>query len=235
MQRVLVAGFYSGLAVMVLSVVLAQDVNPFMLVTASMGAGWVAGLSGVGLLGYAIFTRRGEAWAHVALATLIGGGAVVGAFPLAQRVEHARFIAKRERLDALVRDVLADGRVRSMSDGTRYWKDLNGAALRDVGAPGDTAGPEHARPLGDVLAAQGIDEATYRRLRAGLLDTGYISFEVTDAYVAFVRDGMLDNVFGVVYVRPGHEPPALDGEFVDATQLVDLRHLGGRWYAFGTT
>lgn len=232
------AVYYASLFVLGLGILFARELNPFLLVMALGAVTLIAGASGLFLLGQAVYERSRQSWLRVAIAALVVLAGYFGIAPLSHGVEYAQFMYRRARLEALVYDVLADGRVRSMSDATRFYKDLNGIDLRDVGPPvdaGDEQGPPDAIPLSTALAKTGIDEPTYRRLRAALLSTGYIELEVAPGYVAFVEDGMLDNLFGVVYVRPGQTPPPLSSEFVDGTELVSLRHLSGPWYAFGTT
>lgn len=230
--------YYVSLFTLGLCFVFARELGPFLVVMALGAAALIAAGSGLFLLGQAVYERSRQAWLRVAIAALAALAGYFGVMPLSRGVEYTQFMYHRARLDTLVHDVLADGRVRSMSAATRFYKDLNGIPLRDVGPPvdaGDEEGPPDAVPLSTALAKTGIDEPTYRRFRAALLSTGYLEVEVAPVYVAFVEGGMLDNLFGVVYVRPGQTPPPLGSEFVDGTELVSLRHLSGPWYSFGTT
>jgi hypothetical protein len=230
--------YYMSLFTLGLCIVFARELGPFLVIMALGAAALIAAGSGLFVLGQAVYERSRQAWLRVAIAALAALAGYFGVMPLSRVVEYTQFMYHRARLNALVHDVLADGRVRSMSDATRFYKDLNGIPLRDVGPPvdaGDEQGPPDAVPLSTALAKTGIDEPTYRRFRAALLSTGYLEFKVAPGYVAFVEDGMLDNLFGVVYVRPGQTPPPLGSEFVDGTELVSLRHLSEPWYSFGTT
>jgi hypothetical protein len=230
--------FYASLFVLGCGIVFARDLGPFFVVMALGAAVLIAAGSGLFLLGQALYERSRQSWLRVAIAALVVLAGYFGITPLSHGVEYAQFTYRRARLEALVYDVLKDGRVRSMSDARRFFKDLNGIHLRDVGPPvdaGSEQGPLDAVPLSVALARTGIDEPAYRHFRAALLSTGYLEVEVAPGYVAFVEDGMLDNLFGVVYVRPGNTPPPLGSEFVDGTELVALRHLSGPWYSFGTT
>jgi hypothetical protein len=238
LKQIPLAVYYTSLLVVGGGIVFARELNPFLVVMALSAAALVAVGSGLFLLGQAVYDRSRQSWLRVATAALVVLAGYFGIAPLSRGVEYAQFIYRRARLEALVHNILADGRVRSMSDATRFYKDLNGIPLRDVGPPvyaHDEQGPPDAVPLSTALAKTGIDEPTYRRFRAVLLSTGYLEVEVAPGYVAFVEGGMLDNLFGVVYVRPGQTPPPLGSGFVDGTQLVSLRHLSGPWYSFGTT
>lgn len=238
MKRIPLVTYYSSLFVVAIAVVFAQRASPLLMVIAIGAVAIVVVGSGLFLLGQAVHERSRQGWLRAGIAALALPAVYFSVAPLSHAVEYTRFMYHRDRLDALVHDVLADGRVRSMSDATRFYKDLNGIPLRDVGPPVDLSaeqGPPGAVPLLTALARTGIDEPTYRRFRAALLSTGYLEVEVAPGYVAFVEGGMLDNVFGVVYVRPGYAAPVLGSEFVDATKLVSLRHLSGQWCSFGTT
>ena len=89
-------------------------------------------------------------------------------------------------------------------------------------------------PIARVFARDGIDQARYEQVRQQLIAMRLIGLERTDAYVAFLHDGMLDNLEGLLYVRPGRTPPALETELFDS-MLVRLKPLQGGWYWFATT
>jgi len=134
-----------------------------------------------------------------------------------------------------VADLLSYGRIQSMDDGTRYFKKLNGQLLGRSDFLGDTAMVFLPKPRPNVFRHDGIDTRVFGEFRQRLQALDLFSVSITDDYVAFVDDGFLDNLYGFVWVRPGHATPPLRGEFVDETQLIYLRPLGNRWYYFETT
>ena len=83
-----------------------------------------------------------------------------------------------------------------------------------------------------IRARNGIDPARYTNFQRRLNDLKLIEFSATREYVAFVRDGLTDNLDGLLYVREGSPLPT---ELHPLPRLVALRHLGGNWYRFGTT
>jgi hypothetical protein len=138
---------------------------------------------------------------------------------------------RQQQLDVFVQDLLTYGQIHQMSDGLRYHKSLNGkhfdASHRVVESP---AFP----PLVPVLETEEVDPVQYERFRSQLIRLGFIEVQVTHSYVALLYDGFLDNLHGILWVRPGSAPPS-EREKVFDTDLVSLRELGNGWFAFGTT
>ena len=179
-------------------------------------------------------TRRKLMFAGVALLV----GAILFYSELPSRVGVPLFFAARGRaMDRFVTRILADDRITQMNDGTRHFKELNGHLVAYSAAETDVpvSGVRRREPLDSVLRQEGIPLERYHSYRQALIELDLLSFEKRDGYVAFVSDGFLDNLYGFVYVRPGHAPPALSSKFVDATDLTSLRPLGRRWYFFTTT
>lgn len=157
---------------------------------------------------------------------------VVALLPAVRQLDWPLYLWPRQHeLDAFVQDLLTYGRIHEMSDGLRYHKSLNGrhfdASSRVVESPSFP-------PLVPLLAAEHIEPARYEAFRRRLIRLGFIEVRVTDAYVALLYDGLLDNLHGVLWVRPGSAPPS-EGEKLLDTDLVSLRDLGRGWFAFGTT
>jgi len=147
------------------------------------------------------------------------------------------FETRRSRAERLAQDIRAYGRIRDMSDGFRHFKTLNGSLVALSAAELDTAvraGESATLPVERVLARDSVSQQRYEEFRRRLRDVRLIEFAVTNDYVAFVRDGMIDNLDGFVLVRPGGAPPAL-GSKLFGTALVELIPLGGGWYRFATT
>ena len=149
------------------------------------------------------------------------------------------FWATREdRATAFVAELLSYGRIQEMDDGQRYYKELNGELIAYTSDRVDTSRVEGLRPtlpVQTILTRDRIDPRMYERFRQSLQDLKLIHLEVHEEYIGFVYDGLLDNLHGFVWVRPGHHPPPLHSEFVDGTALVLLRPLGNGWYYFATT
>jgi hypothetical protein len=61
-----------------------------------------------------------------------------------------------------------------------------------------------------------------------------IGIEEHPGYTALLYDGFLDNEYGYLHVEPGASPPPLHTE-VFGSDLVYLRHVGGRWYYAATS
>lgn len=173
-----------------------------------------------------------------ALVTLSAGVEALTFIPDASRLgRHLFFVSRRDGLEAFEEEIRAFGRIHSMSDGTRHYKDLNGALIAYEAAtvgtiPGVTAVP--TLPLADVLARDDIPPAKYDEFRKRLIRLKFIQFQVEPDYVAFLHDGLLDNLYGLMHVRPGRKPPRLHSELF-AAELVSLRPLGDGWFWFGTT
>ena len=81
----------------------------------------------------------------------------------------------------------------------------------------------------DTIAAQRYDE-----FRRRLQDVKLIEFTSQPGLVAFLYDGMVDNLYGYLLVQPGGAPPAMHSQLFGA-ELVRLEPLGGGWYRFATT
>jgi hypothetical protein len=140
-------------------------------------------------------------------------------------------------LTKFTRDILAYGKITDMSDGDRYFKELNGELITFAAAEIDTLTSGSFRktwPLDHVLARDGISRDTYEEYRKRLRGLTHIQFEVRPGYVAFVYDGFLDNLDGYLWVRDGAQPPPLNSELL-GTQLIALHELGTGWYRFRTT
>lgn len=174
----------------------------------------------------------------VVLVTAVAGLTVFASHPLRMASQSLYLLVNRPAMDALVRDVVAFGKIQEMSDGKRYWASLNQMVVVDPilseGGQPPTQEP-HVFPLDSVLARDGIARGEYEERRRGLIRTGALSVEVSDDYVALVHDGFLDNLYGYVWLRPGRPVPGIGGPFVEHTQLSSLRALDGRWYFFVTT
>jgi hypothetical protein len=192
----------------------------------------------IGIVGHAIVTRRLRNLKGAGIALMVGSLCVLVSAPVHRFVEHITWERRRPELDALVREVLADGRVNSMSSGTRYFKNLNGTSVRDLGGEGalreEPTGPPDAVPVATALRRDGISPERYRRYRAALIRLGYERFEVSPETVIFTEDGWLDATWGELYVRPGQALPRFEGRYqVKPLGTIPLRPLGSSWYSFG--
>ena len=210
-----------------------------------LGGGSEMMMAVIGLPALAISTLAFVLWALVPprrVRLLLVGFAALGAYVAASPyVRHAGrwmfFESRRARLETLARDVVAYGRIEQMSDGSRYYKELNHRLVAYVPSEVDTSGAlgERARrPLHEVLAQEGISSARYEEFRRRLHDVKLIMLDVQPGYVAFEYDGLVDNLEGYLLVRPGGAPPALGSKLL-GTDLVVLESLGGGWYRWATT
>jgi hypothetical protein len=183
-----------------------------------------------------VHRRRGKLrMLMLGLGTLAAYG--VGSSHLRQAGRWIFFETRRTRLEALARDVVAYGRIEQMTDGFRYYKELNHELVAYTPAEIDSAnvpGGRARRPLEQVLAKGGIAPQRYDEFRHRLRDVRLIAFDVRPGYVAFEYDGLIDNLEGYLLVRPGGAPPALRSKLFGA-DLELLEPLGGGWYRFATS
>lgn len=204
----------------------------------------VAMVAALGLCASALIVLGHLVWRPTWRKTALSLGALTLGALLSLTVPQLRrqstrlfFSARAASLTAMVRELDDYGRIHQLSDGTRHFKSLNGDLVAFTSGEVDTSrGPDllNTLPLSRVLARDGIDSLRYEAFRRQLIAMRLIEVERTDAYVAFLHDGMLDNLEGVLYVRPGQRPPALETELFGAT-LVQLSPLRDGWYWFATT
>lgn len=180
-------------------------------------------------------TRRKFAIAAAALAA--GALSVTLGVPIAWvGADRLFFLSRRAALNAFVRDAQMYQRIHDMSDGERYFVDLNGTSV--VGGTADTlvptaeSRPDHPVPLARVLARDRIDPRRYEGFRQRLVALGLIQFEMRPDHVAFVYDGLLNRIHGYLYVLPGARAPK-SGAQVFNEELGGLNPLSGGWYTFG--
>ena len=146
--------------------------------------------------------------------------------------------ARETDANAFVAELLSYDRIREMDTGDRFFKELNGELVAFSPTQVDTQPVDGLRPtvpVQRVLKRDGIDPRVYEAFRQRLRRLGFYNVYVSDDYVAFVRDGILDNLYGFVWIRPARSQPTVGAEFVEETQLVVLRPIHGRWYFFATT
>jgi len=140
-------------------------------------------------------------------------------------------------LDEFVQDILAYGRINNMSDGRRHFKQLNGELVAYAPSKVSISHDEAVRSVvlvKDVLRRDGIDPERYDDYRDRLGRLKLIEFEVTPAYVAFLYDGILDNLQGFLFLRSG-TPDSVLNSSVFSSRIVAISALDGQWYWFATT
>lgn len=196
----------------------------------------VFGLSTIAVLVWALWPPRRGKLALLLVALAVDATLTFGSLAIDRAGERVFFESRRARLDRLARDIVAYGQIEQMSDGTRSFKELNHQLVAyspsDVGA--GSAAERRSRPLGEVLARDRIAATRYEEFRRRLRDVKLIEFDVKPGYVAFLYDGLVDNLAGYLVVRPGGAPPALRSELFGAN-LIYLEPLGHGWYRFATT
>jgi hypothetical protein len=89
-------------------------------------------------------------------------------------------------------------------------------------------------PLEQVLVRDAVSAQRYEEYRRRLRDLKIIQFDAEPGYVAFLYDGMLENLEGYLVVKPGGSPPAMRAPLFGAA-LIRLEPLGDGWYRFATT
>lgn len=159
---------------------------------------------------------------------------IAGRTTLSRAGDRLFFESRRSRLETFARDIVAYGRIREMSDGTRSFTELNGDVVSGAsdGAALSLAAP--AVPLAQVLARDSIAAPRYAEYARRLRDLKLIQFDAEPGYVAFLYDGMLENLEGYLVVKPGAPPPALHSTLFGAA-LIRLEPLGDGWYRFATS
>jgi uncharacterized membrane protein len=236
--RALVIGQFAALVVLLAPAVLLGKFlgGGFEFMLMLLGAPLLV-VSTTVVLGWALWppTRSKLVVALVAVATAVG---LVAATPLLARTgDRLFFESRRARLNAFTTEIVAFGRINNMSDGLRHYKQLNGELVAYTDAQVDTSrtpGLRPTLPLDQVLVRDRIDRADYEAFRGRLRDLRLIGLEVHPGFVAYLYDGMLDNLEGYLYVFGDGEPPTPRTELF-STMLVALRPLGHGWYWFATT
>ena len=192
-------------------------------------------LSSLAVIVWAAWGIRWRKVVVLVLAVVADVGFVSGQPTLTRAGDRLFFESRRSRLESFSRDIVAYGRIHQMSDGTRSFTELNGDVVSDSTSDGPArplAAP--ALPLEQVLARDAIATPTYEAYRRRLRDLKLIQFEAESGFVAFLYDGMLENLEGYLVVKPGASPPAMRSTLFGAT-LIRLEPLGGGWYRFATT
>lgn len=195
------------------------------------------GASALVVLGWGLWRPH---WKKVgtALLALAAGMAIDAAAPSFRRWgDHLFFETRKARLEEFTRELLEYGRIWAMSDGQRHFKELNGELVAYTATQVDTARREPTtRPIlavESVLARDSIDRRVYESFRARLQELKLIEIQVQPEYAAYLYDGILDNLQGYLFVRPGHRPPRLGSELF-LGELVALSPRGDGWYWFAT-
>jgi len=169
------------------------------------------------------------------LAVVTDVGFLSGSDALNRAGDRLFFDTRRSRLEAFARDILSYGRIRQMSDGTRSFTELNGALVARSPADATIGSSGTPRfPLEQVLSRDAITEQRYEEFRSRLRELKFTQFDARPGYVAFLYDGMLDNLEGYLLVKPGGSPPALRSTLFGAS-VIGLEPIGGGWYRFTTT
>jgi hypothetical protein len=217
----------------------------WLLLEKFFGAASVLAFAVIGLPLLAVSTLAVMVWAAwgirrrkivvLLLAVVADVGFISGREMLSRTGDRLFFATRQSRLETFARDIVAYGRIHQMSDGSRSFTELNGALVAPSAADaatGPAASPRH--PLEQVLARDAIAATRYEEFRRRLRDLGLTQFDARPGFVAFLYDGMLDDLEGYLLVTPGGSPPAVRSTLFGAS-LVRLEPIGGGWYRFVTT
>jgi hypothetical protein len=174
-------------------------------------------------------SKRAAAVSALALGAAI---LVVLGTPYIRHAGTHLFVAVNEKaLGELTSEIIGYGKIH------RMFGELNGELVASGASDVERDPPHGLRPrlpLEEVLARHGIDRGMYDAFAASLRNLRLLGFEVSESCIAFPTGSMLDNVHGLLYVRDGFEPPSLDTPVL-SSRLVELRHIRGSWYWFGTS
>ena len=192
------------------------------------------GLSTLAVMVWAAWGIRWQKGALLLLAVVADVGFMSGSSALGRAGDRLFFESRRSSLDAFAHEISAYGRIHQMSDGMRSFTELNDevVATSSEGASGSAAAP--AVPLETVLARDSIAAQRYEEFRQRLRGLKIIQFDARPGFVAFLYDGMLDDLEGYLFVKPGESPPALRSTLFGAA-LLRLEPLGDGWYRFAAT
>jgi len=197
------------------------------------------GVSFLILLGYTFRHTSVSKLKHAGLAVFLAVTFLVLTSQIASLGKRAFFLTRKEALNEFVRDILAYGRIRSMSDGLRYFKDLNGELVVYTAAEVDPIVRDphvrRRRLVSEILFRDGIDPTKYEEFRLRLQRLKFIQFEVQPGYVAFLYyGGFFKDGDGYLVTRGGANPPTIKGTALfDLYRLYYLQGLGNGWYWFG--
>jgi hypothetical protein len=97
----------------------------------------------------------------------------------------------------LASEILANEKIFSMDDFSRYHKLINGIAVKIDNVEGDSS----ASPLRIVQTKLGLDSAVVEKLRSQLAATKLRDFYRSGDTILFTVDGMLDTSWGFFYSR----------------------------------
>ncbi len=230
--------FYGGVAFAYAAFAVIYD--PIMSIPLVAFGTLIALVTGGGLVGRVVVQPSAATATLTTLAVGVFAVAYLTAWPARNAVADFQFARRRAILEAVVQEALRYPQIRSISAGTRYYKDVNRIQVRDLGPPTppvrEPAGPTDARPVNEVLQQEGISRAAYDAIRQGLLQAGYLNVAVWPEYVIFVEDGLVSSEYGVLWVRPGYPPPRVgEPEEKGRPYFTGFRPLGGHWFAFGAT
>jgi len=168
------------------------------------------------------------------LAVVADVGFMSGSSALGRAGDRMFFESRRSRLDSFAHDIGAYGRIHQMSDGMRSFTELNDEVVATSASSASSESAAPAVPLEKVLARDTIAAQRYEEFRQRLRGLKIIQFDARPGYVAFLYDGMLDNLEGYLLVKPGESPPALRSTLFGAA-LIRLEPLGDGWYRFAAT
>lgn len=217
----------------------------WLLLEKFLGAGTALAFTVVGLpllalstLAVMVWAAWGIRWQKVVLlllAVVADVGFLSGNDALTRTGDRLFFATRRSRLETFAHDIVSYGRIHQMSDGLRSFTELNGELVADStdGAAADAA-VARRRPLEQVLSRDAIAAQRYEEFRRRLRDLKLTQFDAQPGFVAFLYDGMLDNLEGYLLVKPGGSPPAVRSTLFGAS-LVRLEPIGDGWYRFVTS
>ena len=156
----------------------------------------VLALSTLGVMIWAAWGIRWQKVVLLLLAVVADAGFISGNGALSRTGDRLFFATRRARLETFARDIVAYDRIHQMSDGLRSFTELNGELVAASAA--DATGPvaSRGRPLDQVLMRDAIAAQRYEEFRGRLRDLKLTQFDAQPGFVAFLYDGMLDNLEG---------------------------------------
>lgn len=129
-----------------------------------------------------------------------------------------------KKFNQLVRLIIQQKEVNSMDDFTRYYKSINGIAVKIDSKNGD----QNAQLLNRVVDSLKIDYALVQKLRLQLEDTKLREFVKSGDSILFIVDGFLDDSWGFMYSR---QPLKSDTSWFDFKDYIvkSVQTINNNW------